>query len=364
MWAKFDDHFDDDPDGDIVGGMGICLFICAITWASRNLTDGFVPAARIPKLAGGGDPDAMTGLTDARTRWLVPVEGGYQIRSYLKYNKSKQQVLEDRQKEAQRQRDWQERKRQEPEQEPEQEAREQEAREQEKRDLSLFAAPTKNNTTKNNTTEGPAEEPAFSAPEETPEGTDAPHAIPANNSPNTVSNTVANTDITPLGTALKTAPPESRIPSPESRVPEPNQPPYPPPEKADPPPGWEGGLDGWLSEINFLGTDPVQAEALLCRFGTEDVRWQVRALLWRQSQGHAIPNPWGYLVKLLRDKRPLPQAIALARDGPKHGGKAAEKRTAETPKEAEARLAEFQRGARGFAASRPKCLSLRPAPRR
>jgi hypothetical protein len=100
-WARFDDHFDDDPDCDIVGEVGICLFVCSITWASRNLTNGFIPEARVRKLAGG-DASTVALLTSAAVRWWVPVDGGYQIRNYLRYNPSRDDVMAERQRAADR----------------------------------------------------------------------------------------------------------------------------------------------------------------------------------------------------------------------------------------------------------------------
>ncbi len=98
-WAKFDDHFDDDPDCDAVGEIGICLFLCSITWSSRNLTDGFIPAARVKKLPGGADKAAVAALLSVK--WWEQVEGGYQIRSFLRYNRSKEEVLAERERQRQ-----------------------------------------------------------------------------------------------------------------------------------------------------------------------------------------------------------------------------------------------------------------------
>lgn len=111
-WARLDDGFDDDPDQDIVGLAGVALFVCSITWASRNLTDGHVPAERAKKLPGGSDPAVIALLLDSRTRWWVKVAGGYQVRNFLKYNPSARQVLEERRRHAERQASYAQKKRQ------------------------------------------------------------------------------------------------------------------------------------------------------------------------------------------------------------------------------------------------------------
>lgn len=313
-WSKLSDDFFSNPKIVRAGRDARDLYLVALCHCNEHLTDGQVEKCYLRQLAAKADIDDVKGAVAVlvRERLWEETPGGYAVHDFLRYNMSRaeHETLHESRTEAGRrggQRSGERRRGGRPD-----------LREQ--------------------------------------------------NEANASTDALADAEASALAHPQAKTNPVSRIPYPESRSPEPNQPPSPPPDATgtSPPTGWEGGLDGWLSEINFLVTDRSQAEALLCQFGTEDVRWQVRALLWRQSQGRAIPQPWGYLVKVLRDKRPLPQAIALTRDGPKpssqeRGGpkkitQTAEKQTKETPEAAEARLAAFQRGAKAFAASRPKCL--------
>ncbi|MEQ1936528.1 MAG: hypothetical protein ABL962_21975, partial [Fimbriimonadaceae bacterium] len=98
-WVRTDDRFHEDPDLDYLSPEAVCLDKCAISWCSLNLTDGFIPSMRVTKLHGFSS-EAIVLLTTAcapgNKPWWIEVDGGYQIRSYLKYNPSREQVLSDR----------------------------------------------------------------------------------------------------------------------------------------------------------------------------------------------------------------------------------------------------------------------------
>lgn len=54
-WARLDDAFYDHPKLDALGSVRLpCvgLFVLALTWSNRYLTDGFIPAERVRKLGG------------------------------------------------------------------------------------------------------------------------------------------------------------------------------------------------------------------------------------------------------------------------------------------------------------------------
>lgn len=91
-WYRVDDEFDDDEDLDRMTCEAITLNLCAGTWSSRKMTDGFIPETRVRKLKGGenGVPEC---LLSGEFPWWVKVEGGYQIRNFLKFNPSKAEVL-------------------------------------------------------------------------------------------------------------------------------------------------------------------------------------------------------------------------------------------------------------------------------
>lgn len=129
VWAKLDDEILDNPKIAKVGVLGFALHVAAITWCCRNLTDGFVPEAKVDcilnvprtsrellenvaskeSVPGGlverlaaalfetGDPHAgpiVDSLVEAGLWREVP--GGYQLHDFLVYNPTKEKVLADR----------------------------------------------------------------------------------------------------------------------------------------------------------------------------------------------------------------------------------------------------------------------------
>lgn len=115
VWARLDDSILDNPKIARVGVLGFALHVAAITWCARNLTDGFIPEARVGGLVYlesvlEHDPnqDRLMGPDESPrgfhiTAWYVAeslvkaglwheVEGGYQIHDYLVYNPSKEEV--------------------------------------------------------------------------------------------------------------------------------------------------------------------------------------------------------------------------------------------------------------------------------
>ncbi|MCC6315400.1 MAG: hypothetical protein IT337_15455 [Thermomicrobiales bacterium] len=108
-WVKLDDQFHDHPKVIDAGPLAEALYFRGLTYATRFLTDGFVPMGYLRRM---GDLDAL-----AEAKRLVAcglwdeVEGGYQIHDYLDYQPSKARVLADRGKNAQRQEAWRARNR-------------------------------------------------------------------------------------------------------------------------------------------------------------------------------------------------------------------------------------------------------------
>ena len=85
-WVAGDDEFDIDPDIDDYGipAEALGLFWCSVTYCGRNRNGGFVPYAAIPRLPGGTDRKSIAKLIEAG--WWFEVDGGIQIKSFLKYN--------------------------------------------------------------------------------------------------------------------------------------------------------------------------------------------------------------------------------------------------------------------------------------
>ena len=122
MWVKIDDAILDNPKILAAGFVGFSLHVAAITYCGRNLTDGFVPHAKVATLVdlsgiftncgnecGLPDLDVKGGAHSPEPYGVVThlidvglwheVDGGYLIHDYLKYNPSKKQVLCRREKE-------------------------------------------------------------------------------------------------------------------------------------------------------------------------------------------------------------------------------------------------------------------------
>lgn len=122
VWAKLDDEILDNPKIAEAGVFGFALHVAAITWCCRNLTDGFIPRARVRCLldfsgvmwdednAGG----VATGAVSAGGRhgakaidiadhlvdvglWKHDPDGrGYWLHDFLDYNPSREKVLAER----------------------------------------------------------------------------------------------------------------------------------------------------------------------------------------------------------------------------------------------------------------------------
>jgi len=120
-WVKLDDKYPDHPKIDAVGPLAAWLHTCALAYCARHLTDGFIPAGTVGKLANfaglslNGAPVQVSDLVVRLTKPLpIPgdslsalwdeVEGGYQIHDYLEYNPSRAETLAAREKDTTRKR--------------------------------------------------------------------------------------------------------------------------------------------------------------------------------------------------------------------------------------------------------------------
>lgn len=105
-WFKLDDGFHCHPKVLEAGNEVIGLYVRCGSWASQQLTDGFVPTS-IALLYGSCE---LTEVLVAVNLW-TRVSGGWQMHDYLTYNPSKQQVQADRHAAAERQKRARERAR-------------------------------------------------------------------------------------------------------------------------------------------------------------------------------------------------------------------------------------------------------------
>lgn len=104
MWVRLDDAF---PEGRKVIGLSadaFRLYVEALCYCGKNLTDGLVPTAALRRLWA---PETAAELVEAGL-WDT-AEGGYEVNDYLAYNPSRAKVEDDREKAAERKRRWVER---------------------------------------------------------------------------------------------------------------------------------------------------------------------------------------------------------------------------------------------------------------
>ena len=96
-WLRIDDTFPEHPKVVGLDAPTKWLHVCALAYASRNLTDGYIPAGALRGL--GGTKRMVAALVDAGL-WEGHNAGGepanYLIHDYLDYNRSRKDVEEER----------------------------------------------------------------------------------------------------------------------------------------------------------------------------------------------------------------------------------------------------------------------------
>ncbi len=107
-WARFDDEFPDHPKVLAAGPLAGWLHVCAICYACRYLTDGFIPEGQIRRLADVDEPSLLVGRLVSAGLWEV-VRGGYQIHDFLAYQPSKAGIEHERAEQKRRTAEWRER---------------------------------------------------------------------------------------------------------------------------------------------------------------------------------------------------------------------------------------------------------------
>lgn len=106
MWVKLDDKMPDDPHIDRLSDGAFRLYISALCHAASQQTDGYVDADKATRLTPKHKAAHVAELV-ASGLWTEMPEG-YVIRNYLKYNPSRKQREERRQRDAARLTAWRE----------------------------------------------------------------------------------------------------------------------------------------------------------------------------------------------------------------------------------------------------------------
>ena len=101
MWVKFDDQMPDDPDVDRLSHGAFRLYVSAICYSQRYLTDGFVARARVPRLVPGFEKSYIGELV-AVGLFSDQLPDGYVIRNFEKWNKTRAHWKGEQEKAAER----------------------------------------------------------------------------------------------------------------------------------------------------------------------------------------------------------------------------------------------------------------------
>lgn len=113
-WVRLDDSMPDHPKIVTVGALAELIQYRALCYASRHLTDGFIPEAAMPRFMGGLEnvfderPEVLADRLVLVGLWRK-VRGGWEIHDYLEYNPSREETLEARSRNALRQKTFRER---------------------------------------------------------------------------------------------------------------------------------------------------------------------------------------------------------------------------------------------------------------
>jgi hypothetical protein len=102
-WAKLDDNTFDSPAMLALERSHRLVYVEALTWACRQLTDGLLPAAALRRLTDDPDPDAAASALVAAGLWS-PVEQGWRITDFEKTQSKAADVMEARREARERMR--------------------------------------------------------------------------------------------------------------------------------------------------------------------------------------------------------------------------------------------------------------------
>lgn len=95
-YAQIDEQFADHPKVVGLSDPAFRLHTAGILYCSRLLTDGLIDGAEVPRLVRRFRKQALTELVD-RNIWKELLDGAaYEVRDYLQWNPSREEVLNRR----------------------------------------------------------------------------------------------------------------------------------------------------------------------------------------------------------------------------------------------------------------------------
>lgn len=111
-WVRLDDNFADHPKVIALSDSAFRLYIEALCYSNRQLTDGFIPMAVYLKLSRDDEADYLidAGLWESSHETITgsSVTNGYAIRSYTEYQPTREKVEEKREQAKERLRRYRE----------------------------------------------------------------------------------------------------------------------------------------------------------------------------------------------------------------------------------------------------------------
>ncbi|MEU3851770.1 hypothetical protein [Streptomyces sp. NPDC029554] len=108
-WVKLDDRFPSHRKVALLTDRAFRLHVSAICWCSENLTDGRITDRELPLVAKVRGVKATAQQLQKAGLW-DRIDGGWEIHDYLDFNPSREQVLAERKKNAERQERFRRRK--------------------------------------------------------------------------------------------------------------------------------------------------------------------------------------------------------------------------------------------------------------
>lgn len=96
-WANLDDQYAEHPDNWDLSDAAFRLHTAAICYANKHLTDGDIPKSKVRTLMPRFRAAALEELL--RDHWIDKGDT-YHIRNFLKWNRSKAQVLAERERKS------------------------------------------------------------------------------------------------------------------------------------------------------------------------------------------------------------------------------------------------------------------------
>jgi len=103
-WIKLTDDWSEDPRIVEAGDDGGWLWVLAVSWSARNLTDGHIPARQLLRLSTLPDVVAVAERLVSIELFEASPKGGWQVANYHRYQPTRSDVMAQREQAADRQR--------------------------------------------------------------------------------------------------------------------------------------------------------------------------------------------------------------------------------------------------------------------